>query len=897
LLSGSPPFSGNTPSSLARAHVAEVPASLRTRRADIPPALDALILKCLEKDPSRRPASATELLRAMRSPSLLASPDRVRETSGQRANVLGRVAHSIGGVWRELRQGWRALRRTPTVLAGTVSCLAVGLGSAAAIFSVADRVMLRPVEADEPARLVSIFRALPQSNTLPFSVPNYLDIAGEPTAEGIAAFASTSRLIALGDRYEPAFVIRASGPFFNVLRTRALHGRVLLPSDDDPAAPAVAVASHEYWQSHLGGSPTVIGTPIRLDGVSHELVGVLPPRFRVTNGGTTYAGDLWIPARFDADERRQRTSNFLRVFGRLKPGQSVDGLQAALSQRFAPVVEANPELRGHGIAVQSLVSDAGATFVRPLALLVVATIAVLVIAVINVSSLLLARGIRRQGELAVRSALGATRWDVMRPVFTEGAIIALLGWAAGLAIAHFAVKGMALLGSARIVQLRYATIDWRVMLVALGAAVLAAVAGTFAPAWRAARTMPADALRGSRGSGGRHQHRALATLVVIEGALALMLLISAGLVMKGFVRLANNDPGFAPAGLLTMRVRVAPTDFDEGRAAIQFLAPALEAVKGVTGVRAVGAISQLPYHEWGFNAWVRYEGQPELPPAERPLVETRNVTPGFFAATGQHLLAGRLLDEREMNSDTLHRVVVNAALVARDFEDRDPIGQRFYFGTRPVEIIGVVSDIRNFGPLDEPRPEAYWTFAQRHPSAVGFSLVVRTDRPDPASVGGDVERALRCVYPGVAISRVRPMEQLMSESIGWPRFIFALFGTLASVALLLALAGLFGILSYAVEQQRREFAIRAALGASPARIRQQILARAGTIVALSLVIGIAIAWAVTRLMAALLYDVEPRDPAVWTLAALAMGLAGLAAAAAPAWQASRTAPLTAMRAD
>ena len=894
LLSGSPPFTGSTPSALARAHVAEVPAALRTRRAAVPPALEALILKCLEKDPARRPASATELLRALRSPSLHATPSDARVDDPGHAD---RRAHPLAGLWREVRQAWRALRRTPTVLAGSVFCLAIGIGSTAAIVSVADRVMLRPVEAEEPDRLVSIFRALPMSNALPFSAPNYLDLAGEPSADGIAAFASTSRLIALGDRFEPAFVIRASGPFFPVLRTRAQLGRLLMPSDDDPSQPAVAVASHEYWQSHLGGSPTVIGTALRLDGVAHELVGVLPPRFRITNAGTTYEGELYIPARFDENERRQRTSNFLRVFGRLKPGQSAEQLQAALTQRFAPVLDENPSLKGHGIHVQSLVSDAGATFVRPIGLLVVATIAVLVIAVINVSSLLLARGIRRQAELAVRAALGATRWDVMRPVFVEGAIIAGFGCLAGLGIAYLAVKGMATLGSARIVQLKYATIDWRVMLAALGMALFAATAGTLAPAWRAARALPADAMRGGRGSDGRHQHRALATLVIVEGALAMLLIISAGLVMKGFIRVARQDAGFDPSGVLTMRVRVAPTDFEPGRAAVGFLTPALEAVQAVQGVTAVGAISQLPYHEWGWNAWVRYEGQPELPPNDRPLVETRNATPGFFAATGQRLLAGRLLDEREWNADTLQRVVVNAALVARDFKDRDPIGQRFTFGDRPIEIVGVVSDIRNFGPVDDPMPEAYWTFAQRHPAAVGYSLVIRTDRADPTSIAGEVERALRAVYPGVAISRVLPMRQVMHDAIGWPRFIFALFGTLASVALLLALAGLFGMLSYAVEQQRREFAIRSALGASPGRIRRQILQRAGTIVALSLGIGLALAWGVTRLMAALLYGVEPRDPAVWGFATIAMGLAGLAAAAAPAWQASRTAPMTVMRTD
>jgi len=895
MLAGVPPFTGSTPSALARAHMAEPPVPLKQRRADVPPALEALLLKCLEKDPDNRPASASALLRALRSPSLLTDPSQRPERSYNNSDASrGRVAAVFG----ELAQAWRSLLRAPGLLFACVFCLAIGLGSTATIFSVADRVMLRPVDFDEPERLVSVFRSLPLSSTLPWSAPNFNDIVEEPSAEGIAGFGSTSRLVALGDRFEPSFVIRTSAKFFNVLRTRALHGRVLLPSDDDPNAPAVVVASYEYWRSHLGGSPTIVGTALRLDGQPHEVVGVLPPNFRISSAGTTYAGELYVPIRFTTSELNQRTSNWLRVFARLAPGVTPDGLQTALTRRFAPVLEANPDLAGHGIAITPLISDSASQVSRPLGFLIVATIAVLAISVINVSSLLLARGIRRQAELAVRSALGATRWEVMRPVFAEGAVIAVLGWIAGLGLAAAAIKGIVALGSTRIVQLSYVSIDLRTVVVALATALLAAVAGTAAPAWRAARALPADALRGGRAAGSRHQHRTLATLVVIEGALAITLLIAAGLVMKGFVRLMNNDPGFEASGMLTMRVRVSPNDFPPDRAASTFLPSALQAIEDVPGVVAAGAISQLMYNEWGWNMWIRYEGRPEVPPVERPLLETRNTTPGFFAATGQRLIAGRLLDEREMVlGDSTQRVVVNEALVKRDFPNDNPIGKRIYNGNNWIEIVGVVADIRNFGPIAEPRPEAYWTFTQRFPGATGYSFVIRTQSPDPMVVAGEVERVLRAVYPGVAISRVQPMQELMSSSIGWPRFVFALFATLASVALVLALAGLFGILSYTVEQQQREYALRSALGASPASVRALIFSRAGRIIGVSLAAGLVVAWMVTRGMAALLYGVQPFDVPVWVIAVLSMLVAGLAAAAGPAIRASRVTPMTAMRGD
>ena len=894
MLAGAPPFSGATPSALARAHIAERPVPLKHRRADVPPALEALILKCLEKDPDLRPSNASALLRALRSPSLLDDPSAPRRGAESSSGSRGR----LGTVLNELAQAWRSLLRAPGLLVACVFCLSIGLGSTAAIFSVADRILLRPVDFAEPERLVSVFRSLPLSSTLPWSAPNFNDIAGEPSAEGIAAFGSTSRLVALGDRFEPSFVLRTSGQFFNLLRTRAALGRVLLPSDDDPNAPAVVVASHEYWRSHLGGSPTVIGTTLLLDGQPHEVVGVLPPSFRITNSGTVYAGELYVPMRFTASELNQRTSNWLRVFARLAPDVTPDRLQAALTQRFAPVLEAHADLAGHGIAVTPLIADSGSQVRRPLGFLILATIAVLAIAVINVSSLLLARGIRRQPELAVRSALGATRWEVMRPVFAEGVVISLLGWVGGIGLAAAAVQGITVLGSARIAQLTYVSIDARTLLVTLATALLAAVAGTVAPAWRAARAQPADALRGGRAAGSRHQHRTLAILVVVEGALAITLLIAAGLVMKGFVRLTTSDPGFEASGMLTMRLRVSPNDFPPDRAAATFLPSAIEAVEAVPGVIAAGAISQLMYNEWGWNMWIRYEGRPEVPPVERPLLETRNVTPGFFAATGQRLIAGRLLDEREMAlGDSVQRVVVNEALVKRDFPDEDPLGKRIYNGNSWIEIVGVVADIRNFGPIAEPRPEAYWTFTQRFPGATGYSLVIRTQSPDPMVVAGDVERALRAAYPGVAISRVQSMQALMSSSIGWPRFVFALFATLASVALVLALAGLFGILSYTVEQQQREYALRSALGASPATLRALILGRAWRILGVSLGAGLVVAWVVTRGMAALLYGVTPFDVPVWLVAVLSMLAAGFAAALGPALRASRVAPMTAMRAE
>jgi predicted permease len=385
--------------------------------------------------------------------------------------------------------------------------------------------------------------------------------------------------------------------------------------------------------------------------------------------------------------------------------------------------------------------------------------------------------------------------------------------------------------------------------------------------------------------------------VVAEGALALALLIGAGLVLKGFVRLARHDPGFVVDPVLTMHVRISPTDYADNRPAISFLGPALEAVRRVPGVEAAGAISQMPYVEWGWNAWIRYDGMQEVPMTERPLAEVRTVHPGFFAVTGQRLLGGRLLDARDAPEVQPRRIVVNQALVKRDFPDRDPIGQRLYMGEEPAEIVGVVSDIRNSGPFSPPRPEATWTYSQRELAATGYWVLVRVAAGNPVDVAGAVEEALRSVNPRVAVSRVEPMGAVVAESLGRPRFLFSLFGTLGLVALLLALAGLFGMLSYVVEQQRREFGVRAALGAPPARLARDVVSRGAVLVGISAGLGLVIAWFVTRVMESVLYGVDPRDALVWIASLAAMGLAGLAATLGPARRAGTAQPMAALRGE
>lgn len=533
----------------------------------------------------------------------------------------------------------------------------------------------------------------------------------------------------------------------------------------------------------------------------------------------------------------------------------------------------------------------------PLLELLGAVVMVLLIAATNVAALLLARGVQRRREVAVRTALGASRWATMRPALMESLLITGAGVVIGLLVAMAGVRTIGALAGAQLPQLQGLGVDVRVVLFALGLAVVVALGCGIVPAWRGAAVDPQDALRGGRGGGaGREQHRALRTLVILEIALSLVLLVGAGLVLKGFAGLLGNDPGFETGHVLTLRLTTSPTRYTSQSAARVFLEPALEKIRAIPGVESAGSISLIPYSNWGNNSGIRYEGQPKGGPTRQPIVEYRRVTPGFFGVTRQRLLAGRLLQPSD-NDDPASPpvVVVNKALVDRDLEGVDPIGKRFYltdttFGT----IVGVVSNIRNFGPFSPPAPEMYWTYLQTGPTA-SFPVMIRVSRGDPTAIAPAVRAAIRGVDPTVAVSNIEPLQAVIARSLGQPRFYLSLLGAFAVVALVLAIAGLYGVLSYAVAQRTRELGIRSALGSSPAGLLRLMALDGIRLVGFGLVLGSLGGVLMTRLLSFALYGVSPLDVETWAASLLLMFVAGAAAALIPARRATGVSPLIAIQ--
>jgi putative ABC transport system permease protein len=802
----------------------------------------------------------------------------------------------------DLRDATRGLLRAPVITASAILCLGLGLGSTAAISSAIERALLDAPPYRDPSRLVTVYRTTPHFKGGPFSAPNYTDLArNSHQLSDLAAFSFGTALLTQGNEATQVSSYKVTGNLFPMLGARAEVGRLLTATDDGRDQPKVAVLSDELWHQRFAADRGIVGRTILLDGEAVTVVGVTPRDFRLLRGAQVFKAQVWIPLRFSDTQMSQRTSNFLPVLGRLAPGASVASSQHEMDAEFNQLVATYPGLKGESIQVVPLMRDATSSLRTPLTLMLGAVCMVLLIAVTDVAAMLLARSVFRRRDTAIRSALGGNRWAVVRPLLIEGMLLSLSGVVVGLLLAWAGVRTIGALAGERLPQLAGLSIDVRVAALAIALAVLVGIACSAAPALRSASVDPQDALRSGRGGGtGRAQHRMLGALVVAEVALSLILLVGAGLVMRGFSRLVSSDPGFIPDRILTLNVTVSPAAYPQTNGTIKhFLTPALAAIDQVPGVVSAGSIQLLPYQNWGWNSNIRYEGQPGDNPAQKPLVEIRIVDPEFFRVTQQRLIHGRTLlpadDDRDASP---YAVVVNQALADRDFKGQDPIGKRFYTGdTTFGTIVGVVSNIRNVGPYRPPAAEMYSSYLQNNNGFASFPVMIRTTGADPTQVAGAVRRAIRAVDPLAAVTEVQPMNDVIASSVGQPRFYLTLLVTFAGVAIVLAVAGLYGVMSYSVAQRTRELGIRNALGSSAARSVRLVASQGATLVGLGVVVGLAGAAGVTNLLSSLLYGVSPLDPKAWIAASALLIVSGTVATVIPALRASRADPLLAMRAD
>jgi len=803
---------------------------------------------------------------------------------------------------RDVRYLMRSLRTSPGFSAVIILTVAVAVAASTALFSVVNPLLLRAEPFADPGRLVALWESPPSTDG--GRAPGKNEVSpgtfGDWAAEGavferVAAVATwRPNLTGDGDpvRLEAMAVSR---DFFQTLGTRPLIGRVFLPEESTTGKNGVVVLSSAFWQERFAGDSSIVGRDLSLNGRPYTVVGVMPDRFQLRYP-LPQASDLWRPMVLEGETAANRRAHYLYVFGRLRRDVSVERAQSALSALAARRASDFPATnRGWGARVIPLREDI-ASDVRPLLVIGSASVGlVLLIACANVANLLLARGATRSREVAVRTALGASRRRIVRQLATESIVLALIGAAVGLPLARALVATIVRFGPVAIQVNEEIALDGRAVLFAVLLAVVTGVVFGLAPAMFAARTSAGDALRegGRRVSSGPAGARTRDALVALEVALAVMLLIGAGLTMLSFSRLVRVDPGFNASNALTFELGLPAATYATRERVARGHMQLVERLRALPGVIDAGASTHVPLAGGNMTTSVEVDGRPIVPPARPPELNYRLTTTGFTAAVGMTVRRGRAMAESDA-SDDWRVAAISEAAAARLFPNEDPIGRRIRItgDSAWLRIVGVVRDVRHTSLESAPSAEMYIPVQREQANYMRY--VVRTSGP-PSAVAPDVRRAVRGFDPTLPIVRLEPLEAVVSRASVPRRFSMLLLGFFSVIAVVLAVGGVYAMVAYAVNQRTRELAVRVALGAQPREVVRTVLARGLAAVAAGLVVGVVLAFGLGRAISALLYGVSAHDPTMYVAAPVLLGLVALASALAPAIRASRVDPIAALR--
>jgi putative ABC transport system permease protein len=806
----------------------------------------------------------------------------------------------IIALWQDLRFGARMLAKKPGFTLMAVLTLALGIGANTAIFSVINAVLLRPLPFPEPERLVRLYEketdAEVASERLEVAPANFLDWQGQSrTLAGIAAWGEEEQALANQGQADPAVAAFVTANFFSVLGISPLHGRVFTSEEDQPGRDTVALLGHGLWQRRFGGDVQVVGQRVNLDGSQYMVVGIMPAGFQYPRGA-----EIWTPLALNANQTQSREAHFLKVIARRHPQASLAQVRAEMATIADGLAQQHPATnKAWTVNVVSLFEDEVGQ-VRPTMLMLMGVVGlVLLIACANVSGLLLARSATRQTEITIRATLGANRSRLVRQLLTESALLAGFGGGLGLLLALWGVETLITLGPPEIPRLQSVGVDFRVLGFTLVMTVLTGPIFGLVPALQSSRFNLCESLKeGGRGAAGsRSQTRIFDALVVSEIALALVVLAGAGLLLNSFLRLQRVELGIQTSNVLTVVVNLPSARYstDDWKAQrLNFYRQVIERLAALPGVMSVGAIDSLPLsgdqRGWTF----RKEGQ-TLAPSERPVAGFQVATTDYFRAMGMQLRRGRAFTEADRDG-AQQVMIVNESFARRFYPNEDPLGQRIIIRNQPqaCQIVGIVNDIRHFGPDKNPAPEIYVPYNQFAIGAV--PLVIRT-YSDPEALIGAVRKEIQAVDHEVAISKVRPMTQLMSSALAERRFVLLLLGIFASVAVLLAAVGIYGMMSSVVTARTREVGIRMAFGAQADDVLKLIIGRGLKLTFCGMAVGLVAAFALTRLMKTQLFGVSATDPATFAAIALLLIAVALLACYVPARRATKVDPMIALRCE
>jgi putative ABC transport system permease protein len=780
-----------------------------------------------------------------------------------------------------------------------VITLALGIGANTAIFSVINGVLLRPLPYPHSERLVQIWETFPISGggadgtgiaTGSVSVPIYNDWKNQNTVlDAMTAFNWGSFTLQASDSPEQVAGAYVTASFFDTLGLKPKLGRTFAAGEDQPGNGQVVVLSDGLWQANFGGDPRIIDQQINLNGRNFTVIGVMPPEVSYPRNAR-----LWAPLVFTESQLANRGSHAFLVLGRTKAGVTLGQAQQEMDIIAAGLAEQYAENKTRGVRLVEL-QEQMVSFIRPALLILMGAVGfVLLIACTNVANLLLARAAGRHKETAIRIALGAGTLRLVRQFLTEGIILSLLGGVVGLFLAWWGIDLLMVMASGIVPRTGEVQLDGNVLIFTLIISILTGLAFGLAPAFQVARTRVQEALTSeSRSAIGSARTNSLrSTLVIVEIAMAFILLIGAGLLIRSFIEMQQVSPGLDPENALTMRITLPTEKYSDDASTVAFYDQLLERLKSNPSVESVGVISHLPFSSWGFNGHIKLEGKGPYAPGEAPLIEFRVVSPDYFRSLSIPLVRGRYFTEQDGRNSP--GVIINKTMADQIWPGEDPIGKHVF--DDPVPIVGVVGDVKFAGLEAQIRPEVYIPYAMKDWRGVArnMSLVVRS-RSEAAPLTAAIRREVQAVDPSQPVYSIRPMAEVISLSSSPRRFNTLLLGILAGVSLILAIIGIYGVMNYSVTQRTREIGIRMALGATSSDVMRMVVGQGMKLALIGVAIGVAGAFAVTRLIESMLFKVTTTDPT--TFAVVAAALAGVASLACyiPARRATRVDPMVALR--
>jgi putative ABC transport system permease protein len=800
------------------------------------------------------------------------------------------MTNTMQTLWQDVRYGFRMLTKTPGFTVLAVVTLALGIGANTAIFSVVNAVLLRSLPYARANELVTIFMSPrgdePESH-FPYSPAPYLNLRAHANSfTDIAALSNKGWPVNLTEEGEPERLqgFHVSGNLFSVLGVNAELGRTFSSEEDQPGANHVVVLSNDFWQRRLGGNQNVIGKMLTLNGERYSVVGIMPADFRFYT-----KTDVWSPLAFDPKEQNERKSNYLELIGRLKPGVSIEQA-ASEADQITRNFYSDPKSELHTLLRPP--QDLLAREVKPMLFLLVSAVAfVLLIACVNMANLTLARGILRRRELAVRTALGASRFRVVRQLLIESALLALTGGAVGLLLSNWAIRfltaGLPEYIANANTHVGLLKLDTTALVFTLALSVLTTILFALAPAIQLSRFDLNRELKDSgRSSVTRNRFRS--ALVVTEVALTMISLVGAGLMIKSLWKLVHVNPGYEPNGVLTAQIDPAADRYKDA-ALDSFYKGLLDRVGTIPGVTDTGIINTL-------NASTNYSvtEHPPVPPERQGLVQMNQVSANYFNAMGIPLRAGRSFDERDVKG-TPKVIIIDESLARKEFPSENPIGKHLNFWDASWEIVGVAGGARYWALNGEPVPHMYFSYHQVNWGSM--ELVMRTQYADPMRLANAVRGELATIDKNQPIHTFKTLQTTVSELVSPQRFTTLLLASFAGISALLSAIGIYGVISYSVSQGMRDLGVRMALGAQRRDVLTLVLRHGMLLTVVGILLGLVGSYALTRLMTTLLFEVKPTDAMTYVAVSVSLVLIALIACYIPARRATRIDPLVALRSE